>query len=77
MAKAATTVTGGVVFFIILFVAAAVFLSAFIGMVVIGAFAGQSEWFNYAPGYWETFFGLWSLGIVGGAWNGIKLRGDK
>jgi hypothetical protein len=48
------------------------FFGAWIGMLVFGAFSHNTDIISHAPGYWETFFGLWSLGILGGAWNGTK-----
>lgn len=57
--------------------ALALFFGAWVGMVVIGAFASESQWFDYAPGFWETLFGLWSVAILGTTWNGSKITSDK
>jgi hypothetical protein len=45
----------------------AAFIAAWISMLVFGAFAGDMGW--YTPSYWETFFGLWSVAIVGSAFG--------
>jgi cytochrome c biogenesis protein CcdA len=52
---------------------------AWLAMLIAGAFAANSEFVNYAPGFWETFFGLWVIGIIGGAFNStrINLERDK
>lgn len=73
-------VTGGIfglLFMAIAIVAGALFLGAWIGMLVFGAFAHNTDIISNAPGYWETFFGLWSLSILGTAWNGSRMAGQK
>ena len=52
--------------------AVVLFVGAWVAMLVFGAFSHNTDIISHAPGYWETFFGLWSLGLLGGAWNGTK-----
>lgn len=46
---------------------AVLLLSAWVAMLVFGAYIATSHAEIVAPGFWQTFFGLWSLSILGGA----------
>lgn len=56
---------------IVLLVVAAVAVANWISMLVLGAGASYQGWDG--PGFWETLFSLWSIGIIGSAFNGSKL----
>lgn len=75
MAKNATVVSGGIGGAIILgFLLVMAF--NFFAMLLFGAAA--SEW-HYCPGpsFWQTYFGMWTIALVGAAFNGARRPGIK
>lgn len=58
---------------VVVLIAVALVVANWISMLVFGAAAGYWGWTG--PGFWQTFFSVWSIAILGTAFNGTRLKG--
>ncbi len=67
----------GVVIGAVALVVGVSFIGAWIAMLVFGAYLIEAGAATAGPSFFATFFGLWSLAIIGGALHSSITRSTK